>query len=145
MSSYLRSVFLVFLLLPASGMAEVFKCIDGASGKINFSDRPCSEGQKQGEIRIFKDAPSPSPQAPTSRTAASQARQKEQAAQDERMKAISDAAAEVRRIKAENADPKKCAEVRRRLYGMKARDPIGIFYDVDYLEYQQKERLYCGN
>lgn len=140
----LRCFFLAFALLPTYGAAQVFKCTDGASGKVNFSDKPCAVGQKDGEVRIFKDSPQPPPPVP-SRAASSQARSTDQAAQDERLRAVSDTAAEVRRLKAENADPKKCAEVRRRLSAMKARDPIGVTYDVDYFDFQQKERLYCGN
>jgi len=141
----LNFVFWAFFLLPICGVAQVYKCGDGVGGAVNFSDQPCVPGQKSSEVKIYKDAPATTPALSDGRAEAARERQKEQAAYDARMKAISDARTEVRRIKSENYDPGKCAEVRQRMADMKKRDPIGFSFNLDYMEFQQKEALYCGN
>jgi hypothetical protein len=131
---------------PVLASAQVFRCADGA-GKLQYSDRPCTAGQ-QSEVKIDKH---PEPVAPQAQRmgAEAQAYEAERAARRQQSSdshaRIDAAAAKVRQIKAENYDPRKCAEARWRMARMEARDPRLFKINPDYNEFAQKAGLYCGN
>ena len=140
-------------LAAPGAMAQVFKCVD-AVGKVSFVDQPCTGAQKSGEVKIYAGPSAPAPvagQAPamSAEAQAYERKRKERRAQsDESHQRIDEAAAKVTKIRAENADPAKCAEARRRMAAMEAsgRDtPLLVKADTDYSNYQQKASLYCGN
>ena len=137
-------------MFSGAASAQVFKCTDGA-GKTVFSDRACTAGQTSSTVRILKSepaAPSES-KAPARLSPEAQAyeekRQQRRAQSDEGHRRIEETGAEVRRIRAENADPKKCAAARNGLAFMQKRVPLTYKYEIDYFEHQQYESLYCGN
>jgi len=141
------SAALLACALPMLAGAQVFRCADGA-GKLQYSDRPCTAGQ-QSEVKIDKHpAPVARPSAP-GMSAEAQAYEAERAARRQQSKdshaRIDAASAKVRQIKAENYDPRKCAEARWRMARMEARDPRLFKINPDYNEFAQKAGLYCGN
>lgn len=150
MRPHFRQVFVCVLFFPLFSAAQVFKCSDGASGKVVFSDKPCATGQKSGEVKIFAGPVTPPPaaqMAPMSKEAIAyeKARAQRRADSDESHRRIDEAQGEVQRIKRQNADPQKCAGAKARMAAIELRDPLMYKADVDYMEYQQKANLYCGN
>lgn len=131
---------------PVLASAQVFRCADGA-GKLQYSDRPCTTG-RQSEVKIDKH---PEPVAPQAQrmSAEAQAYEAERAARRQQSNdghaRIDAAAAKVRQIKAENYDPRKCAEARARMAQVVARDPRLYQISMDYVEFSQAANTYCGN
>lgn len=144
------SRFLLALLCcaaPAIAGAQVFRCADGA-GKLQYSDRPCTAGQ-QSEVKIDKPPqPVARPSVP-GMSAEAQAYEAERAARRQQSNdshaRIDAAAAKVRQIKAENYDPRKCAEARGRMERMEQRDPLLHKSSIDYIQFSQAANLYCGD
>ena len=135
-------------LASAGANAQVFKCTDD-SGKVSYSDRPCTSSQKSEKATIHS-APTQPPGV--SKTAADYEKerqqkraQRERAEREELNQRVADAKAEVKKIKSDNFDPQKCSSARSNMAAMKKRDPVAYNLDVSYFELQQAAELYCGN
>lgn len=143
--------------------AQVFKCVD-ASGKTNFSDRPCAPAQKSSEVRTYAgpsmQTPAPSPAATPGMSAEAAAHEKARAQRREQSdgshRRVDEATAKITKMRADNADPVKCAraragmsEIERRAGQEEARRgyPAALDYklDIDYFNHQQAASLHCGN
>lgn len=51
MEGCMRKFLFVAVMLPALASGAVYKCTD-ASGKVNFSDRPCAVAEQGGEVEV---------------------------------------------------------------------------------------------
>ena len=138
---------LICCAAPVVAGAQVFRCADGA-GKLQYSDRPCTAGQ-QSEVKIDKHPEPVARQSDPGMSAEAQAHEAERAARRQQSDAgharIDAASAKVRQIKAENYDPRKCAEARWRIERMERADPMGYKATMDYIQFSQAANLYCGN
>lgn len=151
-SSWALAVMAALLVATGANAQGVFKCVDG--GKVVFSDKPCSDGQKSNEVRIYKAPPRPEPvKGVLSKEAAEreQARQQYRAKSErterestERQRRIDEAGDRVKQIRSDNQDPRKCAEARERMARIERRDPM-YKISIDYTMAQQQASLYCGN
>jgi hypothetical protein len=135
-------------LASAGAHAQIFKCTDD-SGKVSYSDQPCSSSQKSEAVTI-----DPAPVQPEEARKLAEDKEKErqrrqaqrEGAEREKLdQSIADSKAKIRKMKADNFDPEKCKSARSKMAAMKRRDPLTYNLDVSYFEYQQAAELYCGN
>ena len=139
---------LVFILCaPLFAGAQVMRCTD-STGKVQFSDRPCAEGQKAAEVKIYKDPVAkiePSGRISSRAMAYEKERMRLSNESNERQKRIAETNQEVRKIKDDNADPRKCADARVRKSLMERDGSVKFSGSTDYFMIKQSVALYCGN
>lgn len=155
MKQFPRKALLIVTLpfMVACAQAQVFKCTD-ATGKTAFTDQPCAPAQQSSRLKLPAVPPVAAPVPATGQAMSPAAAAHEQLRQQKRAESnaihqrIDDASNKVHKIRAENADPKKCAEAKRRMAAMESagRDTLLLVKaDPDYFHYQQLASLHCGN
>lgn len=136
----------VLALVWPAAQASVYRCKSG--DQVVYSDKPCESTQQSSQVKIQKSpqsAATPATPSPAASSAYATARAKDQAERRERDKQLQSATNEVTRMRAENADPAKCADARKAMARARQREPLTFNLDVSYFEFQQQESLYCGN
>lgn len=131
---YLLSALVLAISTQAS--AEIYRCAN-ASGGTTYQSQPClAEGEAMGEARI---SITPAQQAPS----AEQRTEADVAASRERQQEIRSSEDRIRQLRADNADPERCAAARAGL--ARAEASAGSSMDVSVFELRQQVSLYCGN
>lgn len=136
--------------MVACAQAQVFKCTDTA-GKTAFTDQPCAPAQTSSRLKL-PAVPPVSPPVPATGQAMSpaaaaheQLRQQRRAESNAIHQRIDTAAATIRQMRSDHADPAKCAHYKNSMARMKQYDPLTYNADVEYFIAQQAASLYCGN
>lgn len=146
---------LVMACLMMAAQAQVGRCVD-ADGKVSYTEKPCAQGQKSSTVKTYAgpmvqaSAPASAavPKLSSEAVAHEQKRQQMREQNNASHQRIDEASAKVRKIRSDNADPKKCAEAKRRMAAMESagRDTLLLVKaDPDYFHYQQLASLHCGN